>query len=219
MRHLSDINLTKHEKLGNKAEFYLLELNPDSLFVFSKVFGNSNPVRMEIGCGRGRFLMEKSLAMPDVNFLGFEPKLKRVKLLLQQFDMAKQPNIRLIRSFVKQDITRWIPGASIQKVYIQHPDPWPKRRHTANRLIQPRFLDALAYIMEAGGKVQITTDNAPYVKWIREHFHQNEKFRLIRDNRPESNHVVTFFEEIKKKEGFKQHYMEFERIDEMKELM
>ncbi|HOZ01393.1 MAG TPA: hypothetical protein PLG20_06220, partial [Candidatus Syntrophosphaera sp.] len=116
-------------------DFFVLEdieaaLDPQA------VFANANPLYIEIGSGKGEFISQYSIQHPDWNFLGFEGREKRIRNILKKISPAQHTNVRIVRLMVDANIASVLPPESVSGVFIQHPDPWPKRRHYKRRLFQ-----------------------------------------------------------------------------------
>lgn len=199
-----------------KKEFFLL--NAENLLDYKEVFGNSNPVHLEIGCGKGEFISMLPTRKPDVNFLGIELKMKRILMILKKLDEVRHKNVRLIKLFVDANVTEIIPKESLDVIYIQHPDPWPKRRHHKHRLIQQDFIDSLYKILKPGGTVELSTDHTEYAEWIVNEFAQRKDFESLYDNgftreSPyEEEHIETYFEKVNADIGFKPYFMHYRKI-------
>lgn len=202
--------------LDKKRDFFKIELEDGKLLNFKEIFGNENPVHLEIGSGRGEFISMKSLVLWNKNFLGLEFKDKRIDDTLKKLDNEHHRNVRLIRLLVDEKITNWIPKNSIERIYINHPDPWPKKKHHKNRLIKNGFLDALTKILKTKGVIEINTDHREYAEWIVEVFKERNDYKVMYENGysrfPSEGHIVTHFEEKKRKEGFESLFMRFKKI-------
>src|SRR5690606_1866990 len=92
-------------------------------------FKQLQPLYVEIGCGKGEFISSYSQAHPEINILGLEAAEKRIVNTLKKLDPARNSNVRLMRLFVDTSICDLLPPHSVSGIFIQHPDPWPKRRH------------------------------------------------------------------------------------------
>lgn len=198
------------------AGYFLIEIE-DQLLDYAEVFGNENPVYIEIGSGKGEFISQYPLLHPDKNFLGFEVRRKRINNILKKIDPQRHPNVRLIETLVDERINLILPAASIDGCYIQHPDPWPKRRHHKRRLFQAGFLNALASILKPDAFVQIATDHEEYAQWITREFAKCDLFASVQDepisSEPHlSDHVITFFEQEQRRLGFEPNFMMYKRI-------
>ncbi len=185
--------------IEEKLMQFLLKTGEEPLRL-NEVFGNDHPIHVEIGSGRGEFIAEMARMLPNVNFLGFELKWKRFPPILKRLDETIHTNVRLAAEYVDKTIGEKIEPGSVDKVYIIHPDPWPKRRHHKHRIIQQAFLDALYTLLKPGGEVYISTDHRDYAQWIKNEFAKREDFTVVEDfDKPP---VVTHFEDMKRREGF-----------------
>lgn len=198
------------------ADYFLVEVE-DKLLDYSQVFGNDNPVYIEIGSGKGEFISQYPLLYPEINFLGFEVRRKRINNILKKIDPDRHPNVRLIEQLVDEKIGLLLPPASIDGCFIQHPDPWPKKRHHKRRLFQADFLKALASILKPDAFVQIATDHEEYAQWITREFAGSDLFASVHDDpissKPHlSDHVITFFEQEQRRLGFEPNFMMYKRI-------
>ncbi|MDP2173405.1 MAG: tRNA (guanosine(46)-N7)-methyltransferase TrmB [Candidatus Cloacimonadaceae bacterium] len=196
--------------------FFELEAKETHL-CFASIFGNDNPVYIEIGSGKGEFISQYPRLHPEWNFLGFEVRGKRINNILKKLDPKLNANVRIIRQLIDSAITKIIPPESVHGVFVQHPDPWPKKKHHKRRLIQQDFLDALASILISGAQVQVSTDHDEYANWIAEEFCLNPNFLCLHDQPIQSTpsldiHIVTWFEQEQKRLGFEPNFMLFQKI-------
>lgn len=200
----------KWDFLSKKAYFLV---DAEEMLDFEFIFGNRNPLHVEIGCGRGEHIRARAEREPEVNFLGFELKENRIDTIVRHMNPNVHSNVRLIRRKIGSDVTKWIPGGSVDRFYLIHPDPWPKRRHHKHRLVQRRFLDASAWFLRSGAEVYVTTDHEGYASWIRKHFREHELFieSYCSQGTPWEDHIETWFGQMKKDEGFTPFFMIFER--------
>ena len=200
--------------LEEKEKFFLYELDGEGLD-FAKIFGNKQPVHLEIGSGRGEFITEIAILEPETNFLGLELKQKRIKTILKKLDPERHTNLRLLMVKVDDQMLKMIPSRSVERFYIFHPDPWPKKKHHKHRLIQTGFLQELNIVLEDGGEVLITTDHENYMRWIVKHFQQSGLFDLEHEEgfsrEPFEGHIETHFEQKLKKKGYPPFYMRFRK--------
>lgn len=208
--------LTDKEMLEESRKIFELQIEENEMLDFYKVFENNNSVHLEIGSGRGEFLLYKSVQHPDVNFLAIELKEKRIKTIIRQLDPQINKNVRIIKLFVDEKITDYVPEGSFQMIYIIHPDPWPKRKHHKNRLIQHGFIDVLWRILKPEGIVELSTDHEEYANWIIQHFLERTDFESFYNKgfsrNLEEKHIETFFEKKKKEEGSEPFFMKYRKI-------
>ena len=125
-----------------------------------KLFGNDNPIYMEIGMGKGRFLMQLAKLCPDINFIGVERYGSVLYRALQKMEAEPLTNIRFL--CIDADILPEIfAEGEIDKIYLNFSDPWPKDRHAKRRLTSRQFLDRYDKILKKDGVLEFKTDNRP----------------------------------------------------------
>lgn len=120
--------------------------------------------RLEIGFGGGEHLIEAATQEPDVDFIGCEPFVNGVAKLLARVEARDLTNIRLHRGDAG-DVLGWLPDASLTRVYLFYPDPWPKRRQRKRRFVSPENIARLARVLKPGGELRFATDIDDYAAW------------------------------------------------------
>lgn len=126
------------------------------------VFGNPQPVEVDLGCGDGSFLIARARHHPERNFLGVERLLGRARKVDRKAQQAGLSNVRVLRIESGYAVNYLFPPASVAVFHLYFPDPWPKKRHQKRRLVQPDFVNALARTLMPGGEVRLATDHAGY---------------------------------------------------------
>ncbi len=127
------------------------------------LFGNDNPVEMEIGCGKGTFIAQQAVARPQVNFFGIEWASFYWRYTCDRLRRnGCAGNARVIRTDAGFFLRDFVPDSSLAAIHIYFPDPWPKARHHKRRLIQPALMAQLERALIPGGRVQIVTDHPDY---------------------------------------------------------
>lgn len=134
----------------------------EHLLDFNSIFGNSNPVVLEIGCGMGETTAAIAEACPNINFLGIEVYNAGVATLLQRIETLGLHNLRLIQHDAVEVLRDMVPALSLSGVHIYCPDPWPKARHLKRRLIQTPFIDSLVNHLKSGAYLHCATDVEDY---------------------------------------------------------
>ena len=132
--------------------------------------GNVSDVWLEIGFGAGEHLLWQAEHHPDVGLIGAEPYISGIAKLLSELDQSpdgRGNNIRIYDNDAR-DILEALPDASLGRVFILFPDPWPKSRHHKRRFIQTNMLDVLARAMKPGGELRFASDDAGYAAWTLE---------------------------------------------------
>ena len=123
-----------------------------------EVFGNDNPVHVEIGMGKGRFLMDMAQLHPDINYVGIEKYSSVLLRALQKQEQLLLSNIIFIRMDA-EDITEVFAPSEVDRIYLNFSDPWPKDRHAKRRLPSRQFLERYDKILAKEGVVEFKTDN------------------------------------------------------------
>lgn len=123
----------------------------------------ARPLEVELGCGDGTFLVGMAAQHPEREFLGIERMLGRVGKTMRKIKSGGLENARVLRLESGYAAGWLLPTAAVARVHLLCPDPWPKKRHTARRLVnQEEFLTGLARILEMGGEFLLKTDDLPY---------------------------------------------------------
>jgi tRNA (guanine-N7-)-methyltransferase len=125
-------------------------------------FGNANPVIIEIGSGKGRFLISTAIERPDVNLIGIEKSLHYHRLIRDRVAKRHLTNVRLINHDAFLVLRDMIPDASIAEVHIYFPDPWPRKKEQKRRIIRPEVLAEIRRVLVDGGTAIYVTDHAEY---------------------------------------------------------
>lgn len=141
------------------------------------VFDRDQPLKLEIGFGMGEFLIEMAAREPQSNFIGIDFYHKGIGKLLARIRNRGLSNIRLVHGDVRKKMPTLFEDGELDTVYINFPDPWPRKRHRKRRLIQPDFLRRLALKLAPGGRVCLSTDSQPYAREMLEYFNSNSKFQ------------------------------------------
>ena len=129
---------------------------------WQEVFGREGRVEVEIGIGKGRFLLASAAARPDVLHLGVEWSNEYLRLVETRAERAKLDNVRFVRADAADLVRRAIPDRSVSAYYVFYPDPWPKKRHHKRRFLQPANVDALARTLTPSGWLHVATDHDEY---------------------------------------------------------
>lgn len=162
-------------------------LNPAALFP------RPQPLEVELGSGDGSFLVNYARLHPDRNFLGVERLLGRLRKLDRKGRRANLGNLRCLRIESAYFLEYLLPQNSVSALHIYFPDPWPKRKHRKNRLVNARFTETARNALAPRGIVYLRTDDADYFAQMTEVFAANMAFRPV-ETPAELVGVVTDFE-------------------------
>jgi len=152
-----------------------LDYGPD-LLDLERVFGSAAAVVLEIGFGNGETLVQQATENPEQNYLGIEVHEPGVGHCLLKARDANIKNLRLMIHDAIEVLTNQIPLASLSRVNLYFPDPWPKKRHHKRRIVQPDFLSLIAARLKTDGTLNIATDWAGYAEHIDEVISQSDCF-------------------------------------------
>ena len=132
---------------------------------FAELFGNGNPVVMEIGFGMGEATAAIAAENPDVNYLGVEVYRPGIGRLLLNMAERAISNVRIVERDAVEVVLGMIQPRSLAGVHLFFPDPWPKKRHHKRRLVKRPFTEALAERLKPGGYLYMVTDWEDYAHW------------------------------------------------------
>lgn len=127
---------------------------------WKEFFGNENPIHIEIGMGKGKFIMELAKENPDINYIGIEKYSSVLVRALEKRPELETNNLVFIRMDA-EDIVKVFDKEEIGRIYLNFSDPWPKDRHAKRRLTSTQFLNKYNQFLQKDGKVIFKTDNRP----------------------------------------------------------
>lgn len=181
-----------------------------------KIFGNLNPISIEYCSGNGDWIVERAKQFPEKNWVAVEMRHSRASKILKRIKKEALSNLVVVCSEAWTFTRHYLPNQCIEKVFINFPDPWPKRRHRKNRLVQPRFLTELSRTLQRGGTVVFVTDDADYLQETLSLFSSHAHFQ---PKYPSPHYIVqpidygtSWFEDFWRKQGRDITYTEFMRI-------
>jgi tRNA (guanine-N7-)-methyltransferase len=159
----------KGHKLRDGQQFLIDDMLPqvsvpEGPLDATALFGDDRPLHFEIGFGAGEHLAGQAKAHPDHGLIGCEPFLNGVVGALLHIRDACLANVRVHMGDALGVLGR-LPDASLERVYLLHPDPWPKARHAKRRMMNPGPLDRIAAKLKPGGEFRFGTDHPVYCRW------------------------------------------------------
>ena len=169
---------------------------------WQEVFGNQNPVQIEVGMGKGRFIMDMARLHPEVNYIGIEmydSVLLRAVQKIEQLE-EKLPNLYFIRTDAR-NLPEIFGKEEVDRIYLNFSDPWPKDRHTKRRLTSRQFLERYDQILVKHGQVEFKTDNRPLFEFSLDEIREAgwtllaHTFDLHHDKQMMEGNVMTEYEE------------------------
>jgi len=133
---------------------------------FSSLFGREAPICLEYCSGNGAWIAARAAENTGQNWVGVEMKYKRIRKIWAKIKNLTIPNLLGVCAEAESWTRRFVPDHSIDKVFINFPDPWPKNKHSKFRLIDREFVAEIARILKSGGLITIVTDHHPYSEAI-----------------------------------------------------
>jgi tRNA (guanine-N7-)-methyltransferase len=169
---------------------------------WADIFSNDHPVELEIGAGKGTFLLGIAQALPDHNYIGIEYARAYAEFAADRLRRHQTANAHMVPSEATWWVRCHIPDASLTAVHVYFPDPWPKTRHHKRRLIQLPFLKEVHRILVPGGKLRLVTDHAEYFVHMQQTLAAQSDLRVVpfespvplKPDAPEGSIVGTNFE-------------------------
>lgn len=171
--------------------------------VWSEVFGNDNPIRIEIGMGKGQFIMNLAKQNPEVNYIGIERYSSVLLRALEKHDTEEFNMLNNVR-FICMDarnLEEVFAPEEVERIYLNFSDPWPKARHAKRRLTSKEFLARYDKVLKREGVVEFKTDNRILFEFSLEELEETKwklvehTFDLHHDDKMKAGNVMTEYEE------------------------
>jgi tRNA (guanine-N7-)-methyltransferase len=153
------------------------EAPPDSL-PFGWQGEGCPPLEIDVGCHKGRFLVEMAQRFPFTNFLGVERQRERVLKAKKKITLEGLDNAEVLHGDARE-ILSCLPDACADCVHVLFPDPWPKRRHKNRRMVGQGFLFEVARLLKARGRLRLVTDDPDYARAMEWHAISISRYRRI----------------------------------------
>ncbi|HEY0457470.1 MAG TPA: tRNA (guanosine(46)-N7)-methyltransferase TrmB [Verrucomicrobiae bacterium] len=166
----------------------------------NSLFPKPQPLEVELGSGDGSFIVQWAALHPERNFLAVERLLGRLRKIDKKGRRAGLQNLRAVRLEAWYLVEYLLPPGCVSALHIYFPDPWPKRKHRKNRLINAAFAEAAARALASEGVVYLRTDDPDYFKQMLEVFAAHQNFRPTQ-TQADLQGVITDFEREFKKRG------------------
>lgn len=176
------------------------------------IFASPRPVWLEVGFGGGEHLVHMAAGNPDIGLIGCEPFVNGVAMLLGKIRQAGVTNLTIHPGDVR-DLFDVLPAASVDKAFLNYPDPWPKARHHRRRFVTPGYLNELARVMKPGAEFRVATDIPDYVRQTLEEV-SPAGFTLVSQTGlggAWDDWISTRYEQKALREGRQPHYLTFRR--------
>lgn len=149
---------------------------------WSEFFGNDQPVEIEVGMGKGLFLLTQAMARPGVNFLGIEVVRKWQLYVATRVAIRKLPNVKTSCADAKRVLHEFVQSASVSAIHVLFPDPWWKMKHRKRRVFTPEFAIDAARALKPGGRLHIASDVEEYFSVMSDIVKAMPAFRVLDTN-------------------------------------
>lgn len=186
-------------------------INPPEIIDVEKVFGNNNPLHLEIGCGKGQFAEEIARRNPDINFVAVEQNVNVLVTAMERTHKSGLRNLRYVMGMAEY-LEKIFPENSVDKIYLNFSCPFPKNTYAKHRLTHERFLSIYRKILKKDALIVQKTDNSKFFEFSLNSFCDND-FRLrnitfdLHNSKIEGN-IITEYEERFSSQGYPIFYLE-----------
>ena len=182
------------------ASAYVVHEERECRGKWRELFGNSHPIYIEIGMGKGKFIHTMARLHPEINYIGIEKYSSVLLRAVQKMEEEELPNLKFIRMDA-EEITEVFGLGEVNRIYLNFSDPWPKDRHARRRLPSRQFLARYDEILEAQGQLEFKTDNRELFEFaVEELAHAGWKAHVVtydlhKDAALMEGNVMTEYEE------------------------
>jgi tRNA (guanine-N7-)-methyltransferase len=159
------------------APYLLQATDPPSPFHWTTVFGDDRPVEIEVGCGKGLFLITAAQSNPATNFVGIEIERKYHLFTANRVAKRKLTNVRMLCGDARRLLHDCVPAASIQGLHVYFPDPWWKQRHRKRRVFNVEFVEQCERVLRPDGWLRVASDVQEYFTIISALFRERSGMR------------------------------------------
>ena len=185
--------------------------------VFSDLIKRDGAVEIEVGCGKGKFIVERAGENPDTDFIAMDRVTKFMKKGFVRAERRGLKNLLFLKIDAREFIREVVPDKRVNIFHVYFPDPWPKWRHRKRRILTPDFFTLLHQKTASGGLLEIATDHEDYYGFIKASHEKVKHLWTLRqdqkNSRVFSSSVKTNYEVKWEREGRTLHYLEFQKCD------
>lgn len=178
-------------------------------------FGNTNPIYVEYCSGNGTWIAEKAREQPDINWVAIEIQFERTRKIWSKIKNLGLNNLLVICGEGYRVTSNYFPASTVEKVFINFPDPWPKKRHAKHRIIKPTFVDEIWRILKDKGEVTMVTDDPDYSQEMTETVSPHSGLYSLYQDPSYSTHIEgygsSFFDTLWRGKGKVIHYHQYRK--------
>ena len=179
---------------------------------WSSLFEKEQPIVIEYCSGNGQWIGRKAKENPHLNWVAVEKMFERAKKCWQIGERENLTNLYVVCGDAMTFTKFYAPQESVDEIYVNFPDPWPKLRHAKHRLVAAPFLKELLRIVKKGGRATFVTDDEPYVLFMLNELKKCPEWAKIDEFLNPQNYGSSFFAELWKKKGKEIRHLLFERV-------
>jgi tRNA (guanine-N7-)-methyltransferase len=167
---------------------------------WTRLFGNDRPIELEVGSGKGLFLVNSAMANPAHNFLGIELSRKYATLCAERLSQREISNAKVWRGDARLVLTRHVPGVSLRAVHVYFPDPWWKKRHKKRRVFTDSLVTDIERTLEPRGQLRVASDVEEYFGLIQSLITAHPRFQEVPIPEPnEAQHSSDYLTNFERK--------------------
>ncbi|MDP6979621.1 MAG: tRNA (guanosine(46)-N7)-methyltransferase TrmB [Myxococcota bacterium] len=174
------------------------------------------PLSIEIGFGRGEFMLELAAKHPEMRFVAVEVSWKRVLKMARKVARSELDNVRLLAGKGEAVVGDCVPEGSVHEIWVNFSDPWPKAAHAHRRLFQPAFVESAAIALEPSGLLRVATDDPVYAEQIDEVLSGEPRLENIYAPHPwvddVPGRIMTSYERDWRADGRAIHFFDYRRV-------
>lgn len=180
------------------------------------LFANENPVQLEYCSGNGAWIAAKAAAFPEINWVAVEKKFSRARKIWAKIKNLGLKNLFVVSGEAQRFSHHYLPENTLDHIFINFPDPWPKARHHKNRLIQDPFIEEMLRILKKEGTLTFVTDDRDYSDWTIEILQNHGRFQPLQANAPYvteyPDYGTSYFEDLWREKGKTIRYHLYKKI-------
>ncbi|CCB89149.1 tRNA (guanine(46)-N(7))-methyltransferase TrmB [Simkania negevensis] len=175
---------------------------------WQELFGNDHPVHIEYCSGNGEWILERAKAHPEVNWVAVEMKFERVRKIHSKRINRNISNLLIVCGEAQVFTREYVPENSVETIYVNFPDPWPKDRHAKHRLIQAPFMRDVLTAVRPGGNAQLVSDAKEYVLQMQAEISQVSGWKPS-NHQNQNNYGSSYFDRLWRSLGREIYYLEY----------
>ncbi len=173
------------------------------------LFGNSNPICVEYCTGNGAWITERAKRFPELNWVAVEIRYDRIRKIWSKIKNENLPNLIAVCGEAATFTKHYVSDHSIEEVYINFPDPWPKEKHEKHRLMKKPFLDELGRILKPEKQVIFVSDDPMYLESTETIFSEHPRFSMKCKRTDFPEYGTSWFETLWRRKGKQINYLQF----------